>query len=226
MQNDKEYKEWYPKDANDLGLYQLGDIIKSSMFEQSITMRKLSKLTGICTSSISRIVNGKQLPAINHLQKFSRHLNIPIEELLLSIGIGSKERFNKDSYFMLNMIQDILQLHNMDISNVICDIKKELTKYEAYSKTEEGQKIILDEYISKVAKINGSGIIIEQLNSLYDLFYSEDIEPNEKTIIGGALLYFILSADIIPDYVFPIGYLDDAIAINIVVQQLPKYFNF
>ena len=41
------------------------------------------------------------------------------------------------------------------------------------------------------------------------------IQPHsaaKRSIIGSALLYFILSTDIIPDYVFPFGYLDDTIA--------------
>ena len=34
-------------------------------------MRKLSRLTGIDTATISRIVNGKQQPKLNQLQKFA-----------------------------------------------------------------------------------------------------------------------------------------------------------
>lgn len=225
MSENKEYIDLYPKNTNDLNISALGQILKSSMFEQSLSMRKLSELTGICTSSISRIANGKQSATINHLQEFSKHLNIPIEELLWAVGIGNKEKFNRDSYFILSMIHDILQFYNMDLYNVISDIKKELNKYEQYARTEEGKKIILNEYIPKVAKVNGSGIIIEQLNLLYNLFCSKNTPPNEKAIIGSALLYFILSTDIIPDYVFPIGYLDDAIAVNLVIKRLPKYFD-
>ncbi len=32
----------------------------------------------------------------------------------------------------------------------------------------------------------------------------------ERCILGSVLLYFVLATDVIPDYVFPIGYLDDA----------------
>ncbi|MEH7609111.1 DUF1232 domain-containing protein [Priestia megaterium] len=35
-------------------------------------------------------------------------------------------------------------------------------------------------------------------------------------------MYFILPTDIIPDYVFPIGYLDDAIAVQLVMNQLAE----
>jgi uncharacterized membrane protein YkvA (DUF1232 family) len=39
--------------------------------------------------------------------------------------------------------------------------------------------------------------------------------------MGSALLYFILPVDVIPDYIFPIGYLDDAIAVQLVLGWLP-----
>ncbi len=38
--------------------------------------------------------------------------------------------------------------------------------------------------------------------------------------MGGALLYFIVSVDVIPDYIFPIGYIDDAAAVQFVFNQL------
>ena len=46
--------------------------------------------------------------------------------------------------------------------------------------------------------------------------------PRELAIIGGALLYFISPIDIIPDYIFPIGYLDDAIVVKIALDLLEK----
>jgi len=33
----------------------------------------------------------------------------------------------------------------------------------------------------------------------------------EQAVLGSGLLYFISAVDIIPDYLFPIGYVDDAI---------------
>jgi uncharacterized membrane protein YkvA (DUF1232 family) len=44
-------------------------------------------------------------------------------------------------------------------------------------------------------------------------------------VIGSTLLYLILTPDVIPDYVFPIGYLDDAIAVSMTVDRLSNDFN-
>lgn len=204
------------------GAYGLGAVIKLSMAERSVSLRQLSKLTGIGAASISRIINNKQRANLGHLLKFSEHLNIPIEQLLSAIGIGGEGTGNINGDHFL--IQELLKSFDIDLRSLIDDIQKELKKYEQYAKTAEGKKIILNEYMSKIGEVNGSGIIIEHLQTLYRLFCSKDVEADEQAIIGSALLYFILSADVIPDYTFPIGYLDDAIAVNIVASRLPQYF--
>ncbi|WP_343770096.1 YkvA family protein [Oceanobacillus oncorhynchi] len=38
--------------------------------------------------------------------------------------------------------------------------------------------------------------------------------------MGGVLLYFITPVDVVPDYIFPIGYMDDAIAVQIALKKL------
>lgn len=46
--------------------------------------------------------------------------------------------------------------------------------------------------------------------------------PRQLALMGGALLYFILPVDVIPDYIFPIGYLDDAFVVKLVLDLLSK----
>lgn len=210
----------HPEETKEMGSPELGKILKSSMAEQSISMRKLSSMCGICTASISRIMNHKQPANIHHLQEFSKHLGIPIEKLLFAVGIGKEENIDTDSYFMIQMIQGILISFELDLHSVIEDVKKELIKFEQYAKTEEGKNVIHHEFETKINKLNSSGIMIDHLHHLYERFCSEDTDIKQLPMIGSALLYFILSADVIPDYVFPIGYLDDAIAINLVLNRL------
>ncbi len=63
-------------------------------------------------------------------------------------------------------------------------------------------------------------LFIEQLTDMYQQFCNETISKEERAVLGSALLYFILSTDIIPDYLFPIGYLDDAIAVELAKEKL------
>ena len=51
------------------------------------------------------------------------------------------------------------------------------------------------------------------------LFYAlPNASPSEKAIIIGALGYFILPVDLIPDFIFVAGYTDDAVALSYAVK--------
>ncbi|WP_039656111.1 DUF1232 domain-containing protein [Clostridium tyrobutyricum] len=192
---------------------QLGDTLKVFLKDNSMSMRKLSKLTSIDTATISRIINGKQSANINHIEKFSKYLNIPMEILLRSAGydIGTNEESTSQILKTINSL------------NYKCDIKKikeELNKYEQYTLTDEGKNIIRKNFNKKIASINGSGFFVEKLKNMYNEFLRDDISEEIRTIIGSGLLYFILSTDIIPDYVFPIGYIDDITALKLVEKRV------
>lgn len=198
----------------------LGELLQVAMTKKGLSMRKLSEQSGICTATISRIINDKQDASIQHLKTFSKYLDISMEDLLTAIGIKVNKEIKKENYYILNMLYDILQPFHIDLSTVIEDISKELIKYEEYAKTTNGKKIIKKDFLKKLYEQDGSGIVIDRLKLLYTRFFEKDISLYEQAKIGSALLYFILSADVIPDYIFPIGYLDDAIAVMLVTEQL------
>lgn len=55
---------------------------------------------------------------------------------------------------------------------------------------------------------------------MYHRFIEENGTSFQIGLMGGALLYFIVTTDLLPDYLFPIGYLDDALVVQTVYQQL------
>ncbi|WP_313152995.1 YkvA family protein [Lacrimispora sp.] len=132
---------------------------------------------------------------------------------------------SSNSEFIIRIIQDILKSNGIELDDVIIDMQKELKKCEQYAKTEAGKEVIHSCFYSKIKELNGEGIIIEQLKKLYELFCSDDIDSSVQPVIGSTLLYLILTPDVIPDYVFPIGYLDDAIAVSMTVDRLSNDFN-
>lgn len=81
--------------------------------------------------------------------------------------------------------------------------KIELGKYEK-EYTESG----FWEKIGSVAKKAGIKVIYYALLLFYAL-QSDNVSISEKVLIIGALGYFILPIDIIPDFMIPIGYGDD-----------------
>ncbi|MED1203624.1 DUF1232 domain-containing protein [Heyndrickxia acidicola] len=204
----------------------LGFLLKGLLKEKSLSMRKLSVLTEIDIATISRIINGKQQAKLNHLQQFSLHLSIPLEKLIQAAGYdigGKQEEVPSDIHYSFDMIQEILKSYKLvDTTFTISRIQQELAKYEQYAKTEEGHQLICRDFQTKLEQVGNAGPFIEQLRDLYMKYCDEVTLLHERTILGSALLYFILSTDIIPDYVFPIGYLDDAIAVQLVINRLAK----
>ena len=92
------------------------------------------------------------------------------------------------------------------------DVK--LKKYEKeYS--EDG----LWEKIGKVAKKAGIKVIYYALLLFYAL-QSEKVTVAEKALIIGALGYFILPIDLIPDFMVPIGYGDDLAVMWGLIKKL------
>ncbi len=204
----------------------IGELVKRLLKERSLSMRKLSALTGIDTATISRIVNGKQPARPEHLQQFADHLHVPIEELFHAAGFPGGRRsaeWHSGIHGSVDAIQQVLVSSNLfDQQYTTERVQQELIKYEQYALTEEGKRIILEDFQAKVEQVRGAGPFIEHLKRMYQHFSKEDTPAEERALLGSALLYFILSADIIPDYVFPIGYLDDAIAVQLVLNRLAE----
>ncbi|MDP1512755.1 DUF1232 domain-containing protein [Paenibacillus sp. CMAA1739] len=204
----------------------LGETLVSLLKERSLSMRKLSAATGIDTATISRIVNGKQRAKPEHLEAFALHLDVPSAPLFQAAGYGAPappiyHNQSNDIFSSINSIKETLQASNlMDHQFTAEQVQKELSKYEPYVLTEEGARIIHNDFPGKVKSVNGAGPFIEELKRMYQLYSSDNITSEERSILGSGLLYFVSATDIIPDYVFPLGYLDDAIAVQIVLNRL------
>jgi uncharacterized membrane protein YkvA (DUF1232 family) len=209
----------------------LGETLTSLLKKRSLSMRKLSASTGIDTATISRIVNGKQRPKPEHLEAFALHLEVPSAELFQAAGYGAAippapQNQLYDIHSSINSIKEILQASNLIDHQFTAElVERELSKYEPYVLTEEGTQIIHNEFPGKVKSVNSAGPFIEELKRMYQLYCRDDITLEERAILGSGLLYFVSATDVIPDYVFPLGYLDDAIAVQIVLERLQSIRN-
>lgn len=202
---------------------QFGQQLKSLLKERSLSMRKLSEQTGIDTATISRMANGKQAVKPEYIQRIASVLAIPAERLYRAAGysVGSEPNGRTDMHDSVDEIQQVLghsKLYEPEFSTE--RVRQELMKCERYARTEEGTRLIHQDFEEKVSKVSGEGPFIEQLRNMYTCFCNPKVSWEEKAVFGSALLYFILTVDIIPDYIFPIGYLDDAIAINMALERL------
>ncbi|MGG1678552.1 helix-turn-helix domain-containing protein [Neobacillus sp. NRS-1170] len=202
----------------------LGLLLKKLLKERSFSMRKLSELTDIDTATISRIINGKRKANPAHLQKFADCLQVPISELFIAAGFSIEEKNTtqqSDIFMSVESIQNSLEFsHLIDNKFSIASLEQELSNYEQYVQTEEGKENILKSFGEKIKKLGSIGPFISQLKEMFEKFRLNKGTPRELAIVGSALIYFIVSVDVIPDYIFPVGFIDDAMAIQIVANLL------
>ena len=67
--------------------------------------------------------------------------------------------------------------------------------------------------------------VLENVRELYALFKDSvqgnyKLHPANVAMIGGGLLYFILPADLIPDFIPIVGYLDDLAVLTTIMNSL------
>lgn len=101
-------------------------------------------------------------------------------------------------------------------------VKKALGPLRKKAASPEGQRRILDEFNNKVRRVGGIQQVIDKLKTLYDYFRDPRNSRTKKALAGAALLYFIMPADVIPDVIPVIGYIDDAAAVAIVWKLLSE----
>ncbi|MGV2911699.1 DUF1232 domain-containing protein [Bacillus safensis subsp. safensis] len=207
----------------DIKTTELGQILKGKLQQRSLSLRELSTYTGIDKATLSRIMNGKRKPTLNHLQRLSESLNISLDQLLTASGYPIKnEKVHGDTF-----IQAVEEIEKTLKDQEVYDgtfsqtkLEQKLNEYEAYSQTAEGKETITAKFEKKMKTLSGVGPFLEQLKNMYSLFINGRGTPRELMLMGGALLYFIMPVDLIPDYIFPIGYIDDAAAVQVILNQL------
>lgn len=199
---------------------KLGVLLKEYIESHAISMRQLSKSTGISAATISRIIAGKQIATVHHLQKLSQQLNLPVETFLDAMGVPVTQQPASQHDVFLDILQEIIEDFGMDLNNVVHEILCQLGKLEEYVMTREGRNVILNGFTEKMEASCSTGAIINKLNNFYAIFCAPDVSEEKRAAVGSALLYFILTVEAIPDYLFPIGYLDDAIAVKIVEKKI------
>lgn len=202
---------------------ELGSLLKERLQQRSLSLRELSTYTEIDKATLSRIMNGKRKPTLNHLQRLSDSLNLSLDQLLAVAGFPIKnEKVHSDTF-----IQTVVEIEKTLKDEKVYDgtfsqtkLKQKLNEYETYSQTNEGKETISAKFEKKMEAVNGAGPFLQHLKDMYSLFMTGRGTSRELMMMGSALLYFIMPVDLIPDFIFPIGYIDDAAAVKIIIDQL------
>lgn len=200
------------------------ELLLDSLEKKSLSIRKLGELSGIDHATISKIMNGKRKANLTHLQKLSESLGIELTTLMKAAGynIGMKTDEDLQTQESLKTIQHLVKtIEGYDGEFTLERIRQEISNYEDRSQTKEGRAMIRQGFQDKLDNINPmSGNYINKLKMMYSQFISKKGTVHQLRLMGAALLYFIVTTDLVPDYLFAVGLLDDAFIIQTILQHL------
>lgn len=99
------------------------------------------------------------------------------------------------------------------------DINIEKEEY----KKEYNEKHFLEKLknVLKLVGVKGTYMLL----ILYNTLQKKDIPPKEKSIIIGALGYFLLPLDVLPDITPLVGYSDDIFALGMAILKVLPYID-
>lgn len=199
--------------------------INNYLNENNLSLRKFSKIVDIPTSTLSRIINSKQKPSITHIKKLSKFIPLFLNSFL-NDDLSSKDiniDITNTQSIQNNELYNILKFSQFaDSKKLNQEINNQFKKCKEYAKTQAGINMIKSDFDKKIKEINGVGPLIDSLNSLYNKYILESPYSTKALIIGAVLLYFIIPLDVIPDYLFGIGYIDDMLLLQFELSVLDK----
>jgi uncharacterized membrane protein YkvA (DUF1232 family) len=97
-------------------------------------------------------------------------------------------------------------------------------EFENKDYSEQYSEDSLFEKIKKVAKAAGIKVIYYVLIAYY-LLKKPEVPKKEKAIIIGALGYFIMPLDLVPDFTAGVGYVDDLGALALALGKVALYID-
>ena len=101
------------------------------------------------------------------------------------------------------------------------DVEREFeTKYDSAVKVDLGKEYVEENLWTKVERIGKRISFAKDIKALYNYMVDPTVAWYRKSIVVGALVYFIVPIDTIPDIAPLFGYLDDLGVITAVLKYM------
>lgn len=108
-----------------------------------------------------------------------------------------------------------------DLDDLPEDLDQEYREeFDSAEKVDEGKEYIEENLWSKVERIGKKISFAKDIKALYNYMTDPTVTWYRKSIVVGALIYFIMPIDSIPDIAPLIGYLDDLGVITAVLKYM------
>jgi len=108
------------------------------------------------------------------------------------------------------------------------DIDDIAEEYDSPEKVEKAGRIIDENLWEKLERVGKRISFAKDIHALYNYFTAKNVSWYRKSIVAGALIYFIAPIDTIPDLTPLFGYLDDlgviAAVLKFLGSELMQYY--
>ena len=188
--------------------------LRARLAAEGLSLRGLARRAGVSHSTLSRLLAGRSHATPHLLRAVAVALDIPPEELLAGDDQGPAES---------ETVWGILREMGMDPAptELVARVREGLIRLREYAATDEGRALVRDGLERKVIALGARGPVIERLRSLAHLYLHADQIPEAARLsAGSAALYFLNAVDAIDDFMWPIGYIDDAVAVALAEAEV------
>jgi uncharacterized membrane protein YkvA (DUF1232 family)/lambda repressor-like predicted transcriptional regulator len=195
---------------------QLKAVLQPHLERSGLSLRKVAASVGVNPATLSRVLAGKVRPKPELLKAVADRVGAEHQELLVAAG------YLEDRPSTLDRVLREFVPAGGGVAATLGDperLSKELKTFEAYAATPEGQRRLTNELLPKLRALGAAGVFADRLKAMYRYFADPAAPPAPKLALGAALLYFVVSIDLVPDFLFPVGYLDDAVVVTLVWNQ-------
>lgn len=193
---------------------RLGPLLRARIAARGRSLRAVAREAGVSHSTLSRLLNGHTHPTRRLLVAIAPVLGIPVGELVAAAGTAPAEQ---------DSVWAVLRDMGIDPSpgELLGRVREGLVRLREYAATEEAFSLAREGLDRKVTALGARGPVIEKLRALGRLYLDGGDAPWEARLAAGsAVLYFLHALDVIDDFMWPVGYLDDAVAVALAEAEV------
>ena len=102
----------------------LADQLRRALFEKRLTQKDLAKKINVDGPMVSRWVTGDKVPTIKSIEKIAKALNLPINYFIKDTDSPSKNNNDKKDYARMDLFEEKLKRHEIEIKYLKEEIKR------------------------------------------------------------------------------------------------------
>ncbi len=212
---------------------ELTRVLRERLAASGLSLRALARAAGVSHSSVSRLLRGRARPTPGLLLALAGPLHCPPALLLHAAGLARPPVGDGDGPTAPHPLSvpsaepwDSLRAFGLEPvpAELPAAVRERLARLREYAATPEAVELAREGLQRKISALGARGPVIERLQALGRLYLDggDGAPPAARLAAGGAVLYFLLGVDAIDDYLFPIGYLDDALAIALTEAEVHR----